>query len=89
MHKVHSAVHLVLQFQVLPLIPLFPFPIYSISDNKLTDALTYAFNMKVSELCIMVSFDILYILELQIRILIFHEWRYMLTTVLCMRDFRT
>ena len=30
--------------------------------------MTYAFNMKVSELCIMASFDIQYILDLQIRI---------------------
>ena len=31
----------------------------------------YAFYIRVSELCSMVSFDIQYILELQIRILIF------------------
>ena len=41
------------------------------------DAMTYAFYIRVSELCIMVSFDIQYILELQIRILILYEWGYM------------
>ena len=58
--QVQSAVYLVLQFQVLTLflqIPLLSFPIYSIFDNRVTDAKTFAFNM-VSELCIMVSFDI-------------------------------
>ena len=45
----------------------------------------YAFYIRVSELWIMVSFDIQYILELQIRILVLHEWRYMWTTVLCIR----
>ena len=54
MCKVHSAVHLILQFQALLPNSPFPFPIYGIFGNRVTDEITYAFSMKV-------SFDIQYI----------------------------
>ena len=73
MCKVHSAVHLGLQFQVLTVQIPFSHSQYIVFDNIVTDAMTYAFNMRVSELCIMVSLDIQY----KIKTLILHEWRYM------------
>ena len=60
MCRVQSAVHLVLQFHILTNSPFFHSQ-YRVFDNRVTDAKTCAFNMKVSELCIMVSFAIQYI----------------------------